>query len=269
MSGLKYPLLMVHGMGFRDSKHINYWGRIPKKLKKAGCRIFYGDQDSNASVETNADVLAKRIEEILEETGAEKINVFAHSKGGLDIRCAIAKHGLGEKVASVTTFSTPHHGSSTVDKLLKLPDALVRFAGKCTDIVFRIIGDKNPDSYSVFKLFTTAEAERFNERYPDQAGTYYRSYAFAMKWFLGDIFLWFPSLVVSLLDGENDDLLTPDSVKWGDFKGVIRSNSLRGISHCDEVDMRRMRLTRKKGEGVSDITDFYLGVVKELAEMGL
>lgn len=29
---LKYPVLLVHGMGFRDSKRISYWGRIPAKL---------------------------------------------------------------------------------------------------------------------------------------------------------------------------------------------------------------------------------------------
>ena len=34
---LKYPILMVHGMGFRDRKYLNYWGRIPGTLEKAGC----------------------------------------------------------------------------------------------------------------------------------------------------------------------------------------------------------------------------------------
>ena len=268
MGVLNYPVLMVHGMGFRDHKYLNYWGRIPAKLEEAGCRVFYGNQDSNAAIETNAKVLADRIEEILKETGAPKLNVIAHSKGGLDIRCAIAKYGLGDKIASVTTMSTPHNGSVTVDKLLKLPDPLVKFAGKCTDIVFRVLGDKNPDSYSVFKSFTTEESRKFNEKYPDAEGTYYQSYAFAMKSPFGDMFLWFPSLVVWLVEGENDGLLTPASAKWGDFRGVVYSNSRRGISHCDEVDMRRCRLTRKQGQGVSDIPEFYKSVVCELAEKG-
>ena len=66
---LKYPILMVHGMGFRDHKHLNYWGRIPAALKAAGCDIYYGRQDSNASVETNAADLAGRIDEIIKESG--------------------------------------------------------------------------------------------------------------------------------------------------------------------------------------------------------
>ncbi len=265
---LKYPILMVHGMGFRDRKYLNYWGRIPAALESAGCQIFYGNQDSNASIETNALVLRDKIMKILEKTGAEKVNVIAHSKGGLDIRCAIVKYGLGDKVASVTTMSTPHNGSVTVDKLLKLPDFLVRIAGSCTDLVFRVLGDKQPDSYTVFKSLTTAGAKKFNEEYPDAPETYYQSYAFAMKSPFSDMFLWFPSLVVWLVEGVNDGLLTPDAVKWTNFKGIVRSNSRRGISHCDEVDMRRLRLTGKQGDGVSDITDFYLSVANDLMLMG-
>ena len=265
---LKYPILMVHGLGFRDRKYLNYWGRIPGKLKAAGCNVFYGNQDSSASVETNAEYLAKRIDAILKETGAEKVNVIAHSKGGLDIRCAIAKYDLGSKVASVSTMSTPHHGSVTVDKLLKLPDPLVRLAAKVTDFVFRVLGDDKPDCYNVFWQLTTTVSEEFNKKYPDAPETYYQSYAFTMKSPFSDMFIWFPSLVVWLFEGPNDGLLTPDSVKWGNFRGVVTSNSRRGISHCDEVDMRRMRLTRKKGENVSDITDFYLGVAEDLMSRG-
>lgn len=265
---LKYPILMVHGMGFRDRKLINYWGRIPAALKKMGCEIYYGHQDSNASVETNAYHLAMRANEVLKESGAERLNVIAHSKGGLDIRCAIAKYNLGDKIASVTTMNTPHNGSITVDKLLKTPDFVVRIAGFLTDIVFKVLGDKKPNSYSIFKLFTTKGAKEFNEKYKDAPQTYYQSYAFTMKSPFGDMFMWFPSLVVWILDGPNDGFLTPDSVKWGNFRGVVQSNSRRGISHCDEVDMRRMRLTRKGGDGVSDMPDFYCNVVKELAQMG-
>ncbi|MBQ8824321.1 MAG: triacylglycerol lipase, partial [Ruminococcus sp.] len=38
----KYPLLLVHGIGFRDFKYFNYWGRIPKSLIKKGATVYYG-----------------------------------------------------------------------------------------------------------------------------------------------------------------------------------------------------------------------------------
>ena len=83
---LKYPVMLVHGFGFRDGKRINYWGRIPKLLEEKGCAVFYGKQDSSGTIEDNALFLKERIEEILRETDAKKVNLIAHSKGGLEAR---------------------------------------------------------------------------------------------------------------------------------------------------------------------------------------
>ena len=35
----KYPLLLVHGVGFRDFHYFNYWGRIPRELDRKGARV--------------------------------------------------------------------------------------------------------------------------------------------------------------------------------------------------------------------------------------
>lgn len=83
-----------------------------------------------------------------------------------------------------------------------------------------------------------------------------------------DFFLWLPNLVVGWLEGENDGLLTPESVAWGDFRGVIRGAGRRGVSHCDEIDLRRRPLCKKAGNGLHDIVAFYQAVVTELAEGG-
>ena len=144
-SKLKYPVLLVHGMGFRDSKRICYWGRIPKVLKIKGCKVFYGYQDSNADIETNGKHIAKSVKDIISQTGADKVNIIAHSKGGLDCRYAISAQGVGNMVASLTTISTPHHGSKTVDLLMKFPKPIVKFVGFCTDCWFRVLGDKKPN----------------------------------------------------------------------------------------------------------------------------
>ena len=268
-SELRYPVLLIHGMGFRDDKAIGYWGRIPNILTQMGCRIYFGNQDSNADIETNGKHLLQRIDQVLQETGAEKVNIIAHSKGGLDSRYAISALGAGNKVASLTTISTPHHGSKTVDMLMKFPEPLVRFVGLCTDCWFRLLGDKNPNSYKVFCAFTTEAAKKFNAEVRDYDGVLYQSYAFVMRNPFSDIFLWLPCLVIGIIEGENDGLLTPDSVKWGDFKGVFRSVGRRGISHCDEVDMRRRPLTKKPGDGVSDILDIYKEIVYDLSKRGL
>jgi len=266
---LKYPILMVHGMGFRDHRHLNYWGRIPARLEEMGCRIYYGNQEGNGSIEENGEILAKRVREIIEETGVEKLNVIAHSKGGMDIRYAISTLGMGKWIASVTTMNTPHNGSETVDALLKLPDFLIRIGCKCTDLWMRILGDRKPDTYGAVQSFTTSYAAKFNEKNPDMEGIYYQSYGFVMKNAFSDIFLAWTYPVVYHFEGENDGLLAPRAVKWTNFQGVFRGNSNRGISHCDQVDMRRRRLTRKQGEGVSDIVDVYVDAVRKLERLGL
>lgn len=266
---LKYPILLVHGMGFRDNKYIGYWGRIPNALKEIGCNVYFGHQDSNADIETNGRHLAERINQIVDETGAERVNIIAHSKGGLDSRYAISSLHIGEKVASLTTISTPHHGSRTIDHLMKLPPFLIKFACFFADCWFRFLGDKKPNTYQTIRSFTTDAAADFNNKNPNCPNVLYQSYAFVMKKPTSDLLMWLPNLVVKHIEGENDGLLTPASVQWGDFKGVYHGVGNRGISHCDEIDLRRKPLSKTEGDGISDIVDFYVEIVQNLMKNGL
>ena len=68
----KYPVLMVHGVFFRDFEHLNYWGRIPAELEANGAVIYYGNHNSAAAVRDSAKELAERIHQIIRETGCEK-----------------------------------------------------------------------------------------------------------------------------------------------------------------------------------------------------
>lgn len=268
-AALKYPVLMVHGMGFRDRKRLCYWGRIPKTLKENGAEIYFGGQDSNGSVESNARQLESSLKKVLEQTGAEKVNIIAHSKGGLEARYLISTMGYGEKVASLTTLSTPHNGSLTVDKLLKFPDFAVKLGCRAVDLWFGILGDKCPDTYGAVNIFRTDMAEKFNAENPDDPRVYYQSYGFVMNSAASDLAMCIPWLVVNSIEGENDGLLAPRAVQWTNFKGVYRGSGRRGISHCDEVDMRRSRLPVSSGDvSENDITCLYLDIVNGLKSMG-
>lgn len=107
----KYPLLMVHGVFFRDFRFLNYWGRIPKELMRNGAVVYYGNQQSAASVASCGQELTERIRQLVEATGCGKVNIIAHSKGGLDARYAVAKCGAAEYTASLTTINTPDRKS--------------------------------------------------------------------------------------------------------------------------------------------------------------
>jgi len=266
----KYPILLVHGCGFRDVEHVNYWGRIPTILKNEGATLFYGHQDSWGSIENNAAMLRDTLNKILAETNCGKVNVIAHSKGGLEARFLISSLDMADKVASLTTMATPHHGSKTIDLLCKLPSCFFMLASRFVNSFFRILGDKSPDFQTASKQFSTIFMKEFNKQNQDAPSVYYQSYAAVMKNPFSDIFMFWLNLVIGLFEGENDGLLTPKSAEWTNFRGVLRGTTNRGISHMDEVDARRVNFTKKDSEkGIADIRKVYLDIVRGLKQMGL
>lgn len=265
----KYPILMIHGVGFRDLKWPLYWGRIPAALSGMGAVLFYGQQDSWARVEVNAKTIKARIRQILDETDSKKVNIIAHSKGGLEARMAASSLGMGEQIASITTIGTPHRGSKTIDKLLKAPDALFNVAGFAVDNWIGLIGDTKPDFFAVCRDFSTEYAARFNKENPDVPGIYYQSFAGIMKTPLSDVNLSTANLIVKWIEGDNDGLVSVESAKWGEKFTLLTGRTNRGVSHYDEIDFRRMPLSSKDGgNGLADICDVYKAIVADLAERG-
>lgn len=266
----KYPIVLIHGTGFRDLKWPVYWGRIPKVLTEQGADLFYGLQDCWASTETNAEAITERIDAILEETGAEKVNLIAHSKGGLEARMAASSLGYGDKIASITTIATPHKGSKTIDRLMGLlPKGIFNITAFAVNNWIRLAGDKEPDFLKVCEGFTTKYMEQFNRANPDVPGVFYQSFACAMSHPFSDISLSKANFILNRIEGENDGLVSVESALRGEHARVLRSNSFRGISHLDAIDLRRSRLTAKKGAGVSDICDVYVEIVSDLKSRGL
>lgn len=265
----RYPIVLIHGTGFRDRNWLNYWGRIPKVLINYGCEIFYGQQDSWATIECNATTVKESIEDALTASGAKKVNLIAHSKGGMEARYIISTLRMSDHIASLTTIGCPHHGSRTMDVVCKLPKLLFRLVSVFVDLWFRILGDRNPDFHQVCRQFTTYFAEEFNRQNPDSESVYYQSYAAVMKNSFSDFILTVPHFVISIVEGENDGLVTPMSARWTNFQGILRGSTNRGISHADEVDLRRRRLTKKAQAGyVQDICDVYIKIVEDLRQHG-
>lgn len=260
----KYPIVLIHGLGFRDFKYLNYWGRIPRELIKNGADVHYGNQEAFGTVECNANDIRDKIIHVLKETGSEKVNIIAHSKGGLDARYAISKLGMGKYVASVTMISSPNRGVKFVDYACNLPDKFYRSVAKIFDKYFLVLGDKKPDFYSATRMFSTYESRKFNEEVKDVRGVYYQSYASVMSNMFSDNILSIPYLLVKLTEGsDNDGLVSVESAKWGKFKGILRNDSKgRGISHGDTVDFHR------DDYNGFDVVKKYIEIVSDLKNMG-
>lgn len=260
----RYPILLVHGIFFRDSRIMNYWGRIPKELKRNGAIVYYGEQQSALSIDDSARELAKRIEEIVAVTGCGKVNVIAHSKGGLDTRCAISKYGSDKYIASLTTINTPHHGCIFAEYLLNAaPKRFVSFVEKTYNKTFYALGDDCPDFLTAVSNLGDSFCEDFNLRTPDSPDIYYQSFGSkARNSRSGRFPLNVSYPVVKKYDGDNDGLVALTSMKWGKKFTPVYPKGRRGITHADMIDLNREDI---KG---FDVREFYVQMVNDLKEKG-
>ena len=250
----KYPILLVHGVFFRDFRYVNYWGRIPKELQRNGATVYYGQQQSAAAVEDSGRELADRIRQILAETGCEKVNIIAHSKGGLDSRAAIAHAGCAPCVASLTTINTPHRGCIFAEYLLKkIPAAARQKIADTYNAALKRLGDEAPDFLAAVTDLTASACEARNAATPDAPGVFYQSVmSYCRKAQHGKFPLNMTYPIVKHFDGLNDGLVAVDSAKWGDQFTLLEPRGHRGISHGDVVDLNRENIPG------FDVREFYV-----------
>ena len=260
----KYPILMVHGVFFRDFKNLNYWGRIPNELINNGGKIYYGNHQSALSIKDSGEELANRIKSIVEETGCEKLNIIAHSKGGLDCRYAITHCGMDKYVASLTTINTPHRGCIFVDNLLtKISVNVQNKIANAYNTSLKKLGDKNPDFMSAVRDLTVEKCTEFNNTTPNADGVYYQSIGSRLnKAVNGKFPLNLSYNLVRRYSGKNDGLVSEDSFPWGDCYQLLTVKGKRGISHGDMIDLNRENIK------YFDDREFYVTLVNKLKNMG-
>lgn len=261
----KYPILFVHGVFFRDSHHLNYWGRIPGEITRNGGQVFYGNHQSAASVAGSAHELTTRIQVILASTGCEKVNIIAHSKGGLDCRYALANTGAAPYVASLTTINTPHRGCKFADYLLNVvPQSTQAGIARAYNAALRKLGDPNPDFMAAVTDLTAERCRALDAQMPVPPGICCQSVGSRLNRATNGKFpLNFTFPLVKYFDGENDGLVGSDSFAWGDTYTYLTTPGKRGISHGDMIDLNRENIPG------FDVREFYVQLVADLKRRGL
>lgn len=261
----KYPILLVHGVFFRDFKYLNYWGRIPGELEKNGAVIYYGNHQSADSIEGSARELADRIRQITEETGCGKLNIIAHSKGGLDCRYALSELGISERVASLTTVNTPHRGCLFADYLLdKIPKETQDKVADAYNKAVKVLGDEKPDFMEAVRGLTAGACMERNRYIKDAEGVYYQSIGSKCNHAVNGRFpLNFTYHLVKYFGGENDGLVSVDSFSWGEKYQLVTVKGKRGVSHGDMIDLNRENIPG------FDVREFYVNIVADLKQRGL
>jgi triacylglycerol esterase/lipase EstA (alpha/beta hydrolase family) len=248
----RYPIVLLHGMGGTDSflGLFEYYLGVAGAMTAAGFEVYATVVDPLASSDVRAAQLAPQLERILAETGAARLNLIGHSQGGIDGRALIVQQGFGDRIASLTTLSTPHAGVPLADVLAGLVDsssigqALLDEVG---GIYGQILGRSADQSFSsalreVGERYILAE---FNPRHPDDPRVAYFSWAgrtcalteLACRDELrGELVnpLLAPSYRALQLVGvaQSDGLVGVESARWGEFLGVLPAD------HLAEVGLR-------------------------------
>ena len=231
----RYPILLVHGVFFRDFEHFNYWGRIPKELEKNGATLYYGEHNSAAAVADSAKELEKRILDIVHQTGCGKVNIIAHSKGGLDSRL-----------------------------LNEIPEKQQQVIAEKYNSLAAKLGDRDPDFLAAVYDLTSEKCRARNEVIHDDPRVFYQSVGSVLQGpSSGQFPLNFTYNLVKYFDGENDGLVGDKSFSWGaSFQMLRNDGAKRGISHGDMIDLNRQNING------FDVREFYVQLVSGLKERG-
>ena len=104
------PVLLIHGYLSNES----VWDRWETLLENDGIvykAVTFENDDSCGKAKDHATELTRIIEDFKNDTRKEKINIVAHSKGGLDARVYLANNLTNTNIANLIMIGTPNAGS--------------------------------------------------------------------------------------------------------------------------------------------------------------
>ena len=188
----KYPLVLVNGID--TSPLFRYNQRIVDALAAQGNKVFLATLTPYSAPPKRAPVLQARIDEVLAETGAAKVNLVCHSLGGLDCRYYASSGGLAAdlgapggtfsaKVASITTVGTVHQGTRAAEAalgLLPAGDATTAINSFAAFLGGWFTADalaSDPDVRAALTALTPSAMKSFNAEIVDADGVLYQSFA--------------------------------------------------------------------------------------------
>lgn len=264
----KGVIILAHGMGFSDGiLGIHYWYGIPTELKNEGAQVYVTAVNCMDSTVNKATSFKKQVLQILAVTGKSKVNILAHSHGGLYSRYAITNLGLSSKVSSLTTLCTPHRGSAVADVIIGVSgDVGGWLIGSTLDWVYGfLLGDKSPQSYkNAIDVSRPYCNNIFNPNTPNVSGVYYQSWATKIFTVTADLVLEPSWLLLNFHEGANDGLVSVTSAKWGTFKGTYTGSwyNVGGVSHINAIN-HFFGITPG-----ADIPAWYVSIVSELKGKG-
>ena len=264
----KYPIVMAHGMGASAEilGIVDYWWGIPEALEDEGADVYVTSVNGMDSTRNKAESFKAQFLQIKAYTGASKLNVIGHSHGTIYTRDAISNLGLAPFVASHTSIAGPHRGSALADLIMySFSDNVVSMLGSSLDFVYAFIfGDSNPESVANgYDVCTDYMVDTFNPNTPNMGGIYYQSWAAKAKTSCPSVILQATWLVMLVEEGANDGLVSVNSAKWGNFRGV--EDAAWYSVGCDHLNIVGQLFGITPG---FDENEFYIDIASDLKGRG-
>lgn len=301
----KHPVVLAHGFHGSSDNSWSFNG-VEEALEGDGHFVVRADVQTYNGTPARAATLVKELDRARREFCASrssdadrtacfettKVNIIAHSQGGLDARYAIAKLGYADHVASLTTIGTPHRGTPIGDTALGILGS-GKFDG-LADAVFSFVAKtRSPrelaNDTGVRDAFFWLSQRRANDptyAMPDAPGVYYQSWAGLVtlgggrasstecggkmigerrgKLDLPKDLHFLPLVPIFHGDDEiNDGHIPVDSAKWGNFRGCLPADHLDLLGRPDD---QHEGMSKRTG---FDHEVFYRVLAHELAERGL
>lgn len=238
------PVVLVHGLfGFDEfgigGMKLRYFRGVVAHLESLGCRAYVVRLPGAASVPERARVLADKIEALPHD----RVDIIAHSLGGLDARYALAHLGLARKVRSLVTIGTPHRGTPLADLAVDGPLGLARKAIAAVGVPL-----------AALDWLSTSALERFNTDVPDVPGVRYACVVGGIREETTPVALAIAPVHAYLrrVSGSNDGLVPIASQYWGETLVEIEAD------HFEQIGWRLGR------RGTFDALGMYAFVVARL-----
>lgn len=232
----KYPIVLHHG--FMAGKRVGMFVKTKEHFTQKGCKVFETEVAAVQTSEYRGKQLASQLKQIIAQSGAAKLNIIAHSQGGLDARYAISNGGAGDIVASLSTLSTPHQGTPLADLSVQMSGPIAQQAlSVMLNLMGRVINTNtsDPDTIAAANSMTTNYVKtQFNAANPDKSGVFYQSWAGSTGGTSKDVTKAMLKLSVAILSttaGTNDGVVPVESAKWGEFRGVLEADHLDLIGY--------------------------------------
>lgn len=235
----RFPVVLAHGLFGFDAIGVggfkqDYFRGVVAHLRGLGVEVQVPAVPPAASIATRAEALAEAVRAL----PAKKVNIIAHSMGGLDARYAISRLGLSDRVASLITVGTPHRGTPVANAAASVLGELLGLRRWLSGVGVEALFD-----------LTTDHLADFNRSVPDARGVHYACVVGVGPRVGGPVHPLLRPGLTYMRDrfGPNDGVVPAASQRWGKVIATVHADHWAMIGWSDGIDAPALyeRLSRK------------------------